>query len=75
MMGATENNPLKFLPDAAQALEVMFMRPRDGFMSGSKGVETALSDVRLHQMAVFAAIQPALLGLLQDLAPKLCRCG
>lgn len=70
MMGATENNPLKFLPDAAQALEVMFLRPRDGFMSGSKGVETALSDVRLHQMAVFAAIQPALLGLLQDLAPE-----
>ena len=70
MMGATENNPLKFLPDAAQALEVMFLRPREGFMNGSKGVETALSDVRLHQMAVFAAIQPALLGLLQDLAPE-----
>lgn len=70
MMGATENNPLKFLPDAAQALEVMFMRPRDGFMSGSTGIETALSDVRMHQMAVFAAIQPALLGLLQDLAPE-----
>ena len=70
MMGATENNPLKFLPDANQALEVMFLRPRDGFMNGSKGVETALSDVRLHQMAVFAAIQPALVGLLQDLAPE-----
>lgn len=70
MMGATENNPLKFLPDAPQALEVMFLKPRDGFMPGSKGVETALSDVRVHQMAVFAAIQPALLGLLQDLAPE-----
>jgi type VI secretion system FHA domain protein len=70
MMGASENNPLKFLPDASQALEVMFMRPRDGFMSGSSGIETALTDVRLHQMAVFAAIQPALLGLLQDLAPE-----
>ncbi len=70
MMGATENNPLKFLPDAAQALEVMFLKPRQGFMSGGKGIETALSDVRKHQMAVFAAIQPALLKLLSDLAPE-----
>ena len=70
MMGATENNPLKFLPDATQALEVMFLKPRQGFMAGATGIETALSDVRLHQMAVFAAIQPALLKLLEDLAPE-----
>ena len=70
MMGATENNPLKFLPDAVQALEVMFLKPRQGFMAGGKGVETALSDVRKHQMAVFAAIQPALVKLLADLAPE-----
>ncbi|UWR01317.1 type VI secretion system-associated FHA domain protein TagH (plasmid) [Rhodobacteraceae bacterium S2214] len=70
MMGAAENNPLKFLPDAVQALEVMYMKPRPGFMAGGKGIETALSDVRKHQMAVFAAIQPALLKLLEDLAPE-----
>lgn len=70
MMGAAENNPLKFLPDAVQALEVMYLKPRPGFMAGGKGIETALSDVRKHQMAVFAAIQPALLKLLEDLAPE-----
>ena len=70
MMGAEENNPLKFMPDATQALEVMFLKPRQGYMAGGKGIETALSDVRLHQMAVFAAIQPALLKLLEDLAPE-----
>jgi type VI secretion system FHA domain protein len=70
MMGAEENNPLKFLPDAVQALEVMFLKPRPGFMAGGKGIETALTDVRMHQMAVFAAIQPALLKLLEDLAPE-----
>jgi type VI secretion system protein ImpI len=70
MMGAEENNPLKFMPDATQALEVMFLKPRKGYMAGGKGIETALSDVRLHQMAVFAAIQPALLKLLEDLAPE-----
>lgn len=70
MMGNTENNPLKFLPDAAQALEVMFLAPRPGFMDGGKGVDSALKDVRTHQMAVFAAIQPALIQLLSDISPE-----
>jgi type VI secretion system protein ImpI len=70
MIGATNNNPLKFLPDAGQALEVMFLTPRDGFLKGGDGVASGLADVRLHQMAVFAAIQPALIKLLSDLAPE-----
>lgn len=70
MMGNTENNPLKFLPDAAQALEVMFLAPRVGFMEGGKGMDEALRDVRAHQMAVFAAIQPALIKLLSDISPE-----
>lgn len=70
MIGATNNNPLKFLPDAGQALEVMFLSPRDGFLKGGDGVASGMADVRLHQMAVFAAIQPALIKLLSDLAPE-----
>ena len=70
MMGAANNNPLKFLPDPAQALEVMFTQPRPGFMPGGEGVTAALGDVKLHQMAVFAAIQPALIKLLADLSPE-----
>ena len=70
MRRATDNNPLKFLPDPAQALEVMFTQPRPGFMPGSEAVTAALGDVKLHQMAVFAAIQPALIKLLADLSPE-----
>ena len=70
MMGAANNNPLKFLPDPAQALEVMFVQPRDGFMAGGDGMIAALGDIRTHQMAVFAAIQPALIKLLEDLSPE-----
>jgi predicted component of type VI protein secretion system len=33
-------------------------------------VSSGLGDVRLHQAAVFAAIQPALARLLSDLAPE-----
>ncbi|MFG5384652.1 type VI secretion system-associated FHA domain protein TagH [Yoonia sp. R2-816] len=70
MMGAANNNPLKFLPDPTQALEVMFVQPREGFMTGGEGMTSALNDVKTHQMAVFAAIQPALIKLLADLAPE-----
>lgn len=70
MISTDNNNPLKFLPDATQALEAMFLRPRAGFLKGGDGVAAGLADVRLHQTAVFAAIQPALARLLSDLAPE-----
>ncbi|WP_342077281.1 type VI secretion system-associated FHA domain protein TagH [Yoonia sp. SS1-5] len=70
MMGAIGNNPLKFLPDPTQALEVMFLRPRDGFLPGGQGMTAALEDVKTHQLAVFAAIQPALIKLLEDISPE-----
>lgn len=69
MRSATGNNPLKFLPDSGQALETMFLKHRDGFMTGPDGFENALKDVRLHQVAVFAALQPALARVLEGLAP------
>ena len=70
MRQATDNNPLKFLPDADQALEAMFLKHRAGFLKGAEGLEEALKDIRLHQAAVFAAIQPALTRLLKDLEPE-----
>ena len=70
MRRASDNNPLKFLPDADQAIEAMFLRHRAGFLTGSDGVAEALQDLRLHQAAVFAAIQPALAKLLSDMAPE-----
>ena len=69
MRSATGNNPMKFLPDSQQALEAMFLKPRDGFMMGPDGFENALKDLRLHQMAVFAALQPALAEVLRGLSP------
>lgn len=69
MRSATGNNPMKFLPDSVQALEAMFLQPRDGFMNGPDGFENALKDLRMHQMAVFAALQPALAEVLKGLSP------
>ncbi|MCQ0969179.1 type VI secretion system-associated FHA domain protein TagH (plasmid) [Paracoccus sp. TK19116] len=70
MRAATDNNPLKFLPDPAQAVEALFLKPRDGFMTAPDGLDEALRDLRLHQAALFAALQPALGALLSDLSPE-----
>jgi type VI secretion system protein ImpI len=69
MRGSSDNNPLKFLPDVDQAIETMFLKPRAGFQDGVAGFDDALNDLRLHQAALFAALQPALARLMTDLAP------
>ena len=51
------------------AIEVMFLKHRDGFMQGPDGFDNALRDIRRHQTAVFAALQPALAALLSGLSP------
>lgn len=75
MRAATDNNPLKFLPDPDQALEAMFLRPRAGFMTGTAGFDEALRDLRQHQAALFAALQPALMKLMGDLDPGAIEAG
>ncbi|MDF3605036.1 type VI secretion system-associated FHA domain protein TagH [Paracoccus sp. DMF-8] len=69
MRAATDNNPMKFLPDPDQALEAMFLRPRAGFLNGADSFDEALRDLRQHQAALFAALQPALMKLVGDLVP------
>jgi type VI secretion system protein ImpI len=70
LLSATANNPMKFLGEPNQVLEVMFLRGRDGFMSGPDGFENSLKDLRAHQTAVFAALQPALAAVLAGLSPE-----
>lgn len=66
----SDNNPLKFLPDPAEIIQAMFLHPRAGFLGGPAALEDALRDLRQHQTALFAALQPALMQLLGDLAPE-----
>ena len=70
MRNAHGNNPLKFLPDSSEALNAMFLNPREGFMEGPQGVASAMADLRGHQQAVFAALQPALAAVLEGLSPE-----
>ena len=70
MIGSTDNNPMKFVPSADEALEVMFGAARPGFLRGAAAMRAALDDIKRHQYGVHAAIQPALAQLLEELAPE-----
>ena len=70
MQVTTGNNPMKFMPDAEQAFETMFVKPRSGYLGGDAGFKNALTDIRLHQAALMAAVQPALADMLDGLAPE-----
>lgn len=69
MRRGTNSNPLKFMPDTDEALDAMFLNPRDGYQDGAEALEEALTDLRVHQMALFAAIQPALIKMIEGLSP------
>jgi type VI secretion system FHA domain protein len=70
MIGREDNNPLKFMPTPDQALSAMFGPPRPGFQRGGEAIRAAFADIKRHQYATHAAIQPALARLLEDLAPE-----
>lgn len=70
MLSANANNPMKFMPDSQQALELMFVAPRDGFMTGADAFKDAMKDIRIHQEAVFRALQPALAEVFRGLSPE-----
>ncbi|MDF1872443.1 type VI secretion system-associated FHA domain protein TagH [Vannielia sp.] len=70
MIGADANNPLKFMPGAEDQLEVMFGTGRQGYMRGAETVQKSFNDIKMHQYAVHAALQPALARLLEDMAPE-----
>ncbi len=70
MVSAVDNNPLKFIPDAGEAIEVMFTRQRAGYLDARRSVDEAFADLKAHEMATFAAMQKALSKLLEGLSPQ-----
>ncbi|SUZ32331.1 hypothetical protein ROE7235_02087 [Roseibaca ekhonensis] len=70
MIGREDNNPLKFMPLPDQALSIMFGPARQGFQRGPQAVKSGFADIKAHQYATHAALQPALAQLLDDLSPE-----
>ncbi len=57
----TENNPLKFSPDADEALKrVLGDGDAQGFLTGARAFDDALKDIQAHQLAILSAVQRAI---------------
>ena len=70
MIGAADNNAMKFTADAAEALEIMFRRNRAGYLDAPASFREAFQDLHSHEKATFAAMQKALARLTEDLTPE-----
>jgi type VI secretion system protein ImpI len=70
MVGAADNNPLKFLPSAEEILEAMFVRRRQGYLDAKGSFEDAFRDLKTHELATYSAMQTALGRILDDLSPE-----
>ncbi|MEI5677285.1 MULTISPECIES: type VI secretion system-associated FHA domain protein TagH [unclassified Mesorhizobium] len=70
MIGAVDNNPLKFVPRPEEVLEIMFTRRRAGYLDAKHSIDEAFRDLKTHEFATFAAMQTALSRLLEDLSPE-----
>lgn len=70
MIQATQNNPLKFMPSAEDAIRVMLGPPSDSYLEANQAFEQAFADLKGHQMATLSAMQLAAAKLLEELAPE-----
>jgi type VI secretion system FHA domain protein len=70
MIGGLNNSPLKFKPNANEALTTMFVQRPDSYLSATATFQQGFDDIKRHQTAVYAAMQPALAKLLEDLSPE-----
>ena len=55
-----DNNPLKFVPDAEAALQLLLQPPARGFLDGPSALRAALTDLQSHQVAMMTAMRSAL---------------
>lgn len=70
MIGGMNNSPLKFKPNGSEAMQTMFAATSDSYLSSTASFQQGFNDIKRHQTAVYAAIQPALARLLEDLSPE-----
>ena len=69
MLGAEQNNPLKFIPNPAEALELMFQQNRPGYLNAAESFREGLENIKTHERATYAAMQKALLRIMEDFHP------
>ena len=69
MIGPVENNPLKFAPNADEALLLLLRHGNQAFMGPEQAVTDSFDDLRAHQLAVMAGVQAVIKHLLKRFEP------
>jgi type VI secretion system protein ImpI len=65
----SENNPLKFAPNAEEAVKKLLAPPNGAFLSGTAALNDAADDIRNHQMAMLAGVRSAFESMLAHFDP------
>ncbi|MDN6859263.1 type VI secretion system-associated FHA domain protein TagH [Pseudomonas sp. CAN2814] len=65
-----ENNPLKFAPNADEALLLLLRGGSPAFMAADQAVGDGFNDLRAHQLAVMAGVEAAIKHLLARFEPQ-----
>ncbi|MBJ9977389.1 type VI secretion system-associated FHA domain protein TagH [Pseudomonas sp. S75] len=64
-----QNNPLKFAPNADEALLLLLRQGSQAFMPADQAVRDSFDDLRAHQLAVMAGVEAAIKHLLVRFEP------
>ncbi|MDR2308833.1 MAG: type VI secretion system-associated FHA domain protein TagH [Paucimonas sp.] len=64
-----QNNPLKFAPNADEALLLLLRHGSAAFMAPDQAVHDSFDDLRAHQLAVMAGVEAAIKHLLSRFDP------
>ncbi len=66
----SDNNQVKFAPDAQRCLAAMVGAAPPGFLPGSAAMQQCMDDIKLHELALIAALNSVFADLDQQLDPE-----
>ena len=69
MLKSTDNNALKFSFSVEEAVIALLASGRPGYMPPLAAAREAFDDIKMHELAVMAGVQTALMGLLRRFDP------
>jgi type VI secretion system protein ImpI len=70
LIKAVDNNPLKFMPTAEEALKIMLGPRSESYLDATRTLEQSFADLKAHQLGVLSAMQLAAAQLLEELSPE-----
>ncbi len=70
ILEAANNNPLKFTPNLEDAITLMLLKNRLGFIEATEAVRQGFADIMSHQLATNAGLQASLMALVSRFDPE-----